>query len=147
MIDLRNVNPDLDSAIQKLALEGDALLEGKQYEAALQVYQKAWAMIPEPYTQWQMPSLWLASSMFQAYFDKGAWQEAKHWGHIQQQVSSPNSFKSIFDQGMACFEAGELDQAYAHFDAVYAIARERAFKEYPKKYLEFYREHGKASKG
>jgi hypothetical protein len=61
-------------------------------------------------------------------------------------VKAADDVGPLIDMGAAHFEAGQLDEAFPYFRDAYAIGQERAFKENPKKYLEFYLKQAKASK-
>ena len=39
---------------------------------------------------------------------------------------------------MVCYELEQYDESYKYFDDAYIYGKARAFKERPKKYLEFY---------
>lgn len=88
-----------------------------------------------------MLSAWLAGSYFNAYFSLGNFAEAKHWAVNELKYKGSDiDVGPLMDIGMASYELGQFDEAYENFNAAYMYGKERPFKEYPKKYLNFYLE-------
>lgn len=146
MTDLYDKNPKLGEEIDSIIEEGDRCRHKGDFDAALLHYEKAWSLVPEPKTSWMMPSLWLASSFYTAYFNKHDYEKAKSWAYIAMAVKSPIDTGPVLDIGMACFELKQYDEAYKYFHDAYSYGKKRAFQERPKKYLEFYLDRSKFEK-
>lgn len=141
MKELSQINAELKNRIIGIITEGNECDDNKEFKAAIDNYDKAYDILPEPKFEWEMLSAWLAGSYFNAYFALGNFAEAKHWAGIELKYrSSDIDVGPFIDIGMASYELGQLDEAYENFNAAYIYGKERSFKEYPKKYLNFYLE-------
>ncbi|EAS1760870.1 hypothetical protein BH012_23345 [Salmonella enterica] len=146
MINLYDKDPALNEEINKIVLEGDKYRHNKDINSALLCYEKAWILVPEPRTSWMMPSYWIASSFFSAYFDKCDYEKAKSWAYVLLEVKDSIDTGPIVNMGMVCFELEQYDEAYKYFHDAYSYGKKRAFQERPKKYLEFYLDRIKLQK-
>ncbi|AUP76205.1 hypothetical protein CWS02_01550 [Enterobacter sp. EA-1] len=74
----------------------------------------------------------------------GGFFKSKKWADVELKYrSSDIDVGPFMDIGMAAYELGQLDEAYKNFEVAYGYGKERPFKGYPKKYLEFYLEKNK----
>jgi len=144
--DLYDIDPALGSAIDKIVEEGDDARQGGDMDGAVSLYQKAWALVPEPKTDWMMPSLWIISSFCSAWFDKGDFEKAKVWAEMLLGLKSDRDTAPAVIMGMVCYELQQYEEAYAHFHAAYGYAKTQAFLGRDKKYLAFYQAERKKSK-
>lgn len=141
MKELSQVNADLENRIIGIITEGNECDDNKEFKAAIDKYDEAYNILPEPKFEWEMLSAWLAGSYFNAYFSLGNFAEAKHWAVNELKYKGSDiDVGPLMDIGMASYELGQFDEAYENFNAAYMYGKERPFKEYPKKYLNFYLE-------
>jgi tetratricopeptide (TPR) repeat protein len=139
MKELSNVDPDLEQNIISIVEDGNVFNVNKNYSSALQNYQKAWALLPEPKLEWELISLWLSGSFYTTYFNLKDYENAKIRAHSKLAATSSDIDTGPYiDLGMVYYELGQYDEAYKYFNAAYECGKTRAFKERPKKYLEFY---------
>lgn len=135
---LSEENEKLEETIVSAVEKGNELHDSKSYEEALDEYNKAWEMLPEPKLGWEIAS-WIAACIYSAYFDMTSFTKAKEWAEVALQTRSSDIDTSpLIDLGMVCYELGQYDESYKYFDDAYIYGKARAFKERPKKYLDFY---------
>ena len=108
------------------------------FSSALNKYNQAWKLIPEPKLDWEI-ARWISSCIYSAYFDMTDFSNAKNWAEIALQTSGSDIDTSrAINMGMVCYELGQYDESYKYFSEAYNLGQTRAFKERPKKYLDFY---------
>ncbi|GAA3894371.1 hypothetical protein GCM10022405_19850 [Gibbsiella dentisursi] len=138
MKELAEENKKLEEIIVSTVEKGNELHDGKSYEEALDEYNKAWGLLPESKLEWEIAG-WIAACIYSAYFDMAAFQEAKKWAEVALQTrGSDIDTAPLIDLGMVCYELEQYDESYKYFDDAYSYGKARAFKERPKKYLDFY---------
>lgn len=145
MKELAETNLDLEERIVCLIEEGNACNSMGDYPSAIQSYQEAWDILPEPKLGWEMLSAWLSGSFYTVYFINADYESAKVWAEAQLK-STDNAIDTapLIDLGMVYYELLCYKDAYKYFDDAYALGNVRAFKERPKKYLDFYLEKKKS---
>ena len=142
--DLSDVNPELGKKIVSIGEEGNRFARNKDYTAAIGNYKKAWELLPEPKLEWEPHSMWLSSSFYDAYLALKDYKKAEFWAQNRlKAVSSDIDTGPYTDLGMVYYELGQYDKAYEYFDIAYQGGQTRAFKERPKKYLNFYLKEAK----
>ena len=108
------------------------------FSSALNKYNQAWKLIPEPKLDWEM-ARWICSCMYRVYFEMTDFSNAKNWAEIALQTSGSDiDAAPAINLGMVCYELGQYDESYKYFGEAYNLGQARAFKEKPKKYLDFY---------
>ncbi|MGG7670810.1 hypothetical protein ACQ4OC_19575 [Yersinia sp. J1] len=138
MKELAEENQKLEETIVSTVEKGNELHDGKSYEGALDEYNKAWGLLPEPKLEWEIAG-WIAACIYSAYFDMAAFPKAKEWAEVALQTrGSDIDTAPLIDLGMVCYELEQYDESYKYFDDAYNYGKARAFKERPKKYLDFY---------
>lgn len=136
---LSDENPALEEKIVSLIELGNSLNTDKDHASALCEYEKAWALLPEPKLEWEMIGSWLVGSFYTAYFGLSDFESAKYWAELQLKAENSDiDTAPLIDLGMVCFELGDNDASYRYLNKAYQYGKERAFKERPKKYLDFY---------
>lgn len=139
MKELAKENPSLEEKIVSTTERGNEAHDKKQYDKALTIYQEAWDLLPESKTEWKMLSQWISSSFYNTFFDTKDYSKAKDWAETAlKSIDSKIDTSPLINLGMVCKELGRDDEAYSYFDQAYQYGKERAFKERPKKYLDFY---------
>lgn len=128
----------LEKEIISIVESGNRDHNKNDFSSALNKYNQAWKLIPEPKLDWVF-ARWICSCIYSAYFDMADFSNAKNWAEIALQTSGSNIDTSrAIDMGMACYELGQYDESYKYFSEAYNLGQTRAFKERPKKYLDFY---------
>lgn len=136
---LSDENPALEEKIASIIELGNSLNTDKDHVSALREYEKAWALLPESKLEWEMISSWLAGSFYTAYFGLSDFENAKYWAELQLKAENSDiDTAPLIDLGMVCFELGDNEESFKYLDKAYQYGKERAFKERPKKYLDFY---------
>lgn len=138
MKEIPEENQKLEEIIVSTVEKGNELHDGKSYEEALDEYNKAWGLLPESKLEWEI-SGWIAACIYSAYFDMAVFQEAKKWAEVALQTrGSVIDTAPLIDLGMVCYALEQYNESYKYFDDAYSYGKARAFKERPKKYLDFY---------
>ncbi len=138
MKELAVENEKLEEEIVATVEKGNEFHDVKSYECALGEYKKAWELLPDPKLDWEVAG-WISACIYSAYFDMAAFTNAKKWAEIALQTrGSEIDTAPIMDLGMVCFELEEYDESFKYFEDAYSYGKARAFKERPKKYLDFY---------
>lgn len=136
---LSDENQELEEKIISIIEFGNSLSTDGHHNPALHEYEKAWALMPEPKLEWEMIGSWLTGSFYTAYFNLSDFKNAKHWAELQLKAeNSEIDTAPLIDLGMVLFELGENEEAYNYLSKAYEYGKARAFKERPKKYLDFY---------
>jgi len=139
MKELAEDNLELEENIVSIIEAGNVYSTNGDFESALKNYQEAWELLPEPKLEWEMLSSWLSGSFYTVYFNRSDFESAKHWGEAQlKATSSKIDTAPLIDLGMVCYELEKYEESYKYFDDAYNYGKARAFKERPKKYLDFY---------
>lgn len=139
MKELTEYNLELEEEIVSIIEAGNVYSTNGDFDAALKNYQEAWELLPEPKLEWEMLSSWLSGSFYTAYFNQADFESAKSWGEAQLKATSSDiDTAPSIDLGMVCYELEQYDESYKYFDEAYSYGKARAFKERPKKYLDFY---------
>ncbi|WP_081687017.1 hypothetical protein [Chitinilyticum litopenaei] len=139
MKELSEKDAPLEAIIISLTEEGNSIEIAGNFLSAIEKYQEAWDLLPEPKHEWEMLSGWLSSCFFSSHLSLGNFELAKQWAeNAVKSASSSIDTAPFIDLGIACYELGQLDEAFTSFDRAYGYGKARAFKERPKKYLDFY---------
>lgn len=138
MKELTEEYKELEEIIISTVEKGNNFHHNKFYEEALDEYNKAWELLPEPKLEWEIAS-WIAACIYKVYFDMAAFSKAKVWAEIALRTrASDINTAPLINLGIVCYELGQFDESYKYFDAAFSYGKARAFKERPKKYLDFY---------
>lgn len=137
--------PDaLYAELTALSAKGDDLLEDGRPDAAIEVWQQALALLPEPRRQWQA-SLWLNASIGDAERAKGdveaalaAFEEAAASGAIEGQ-SNPFVHLGL---GSCLIDLGRDEEATEPLLRAYMMEGEEIFAESDRRYLAHLRAKG-----
>jgi hypothetical protein len=100
----------------------------------------AWAALPEPKLEYDHAQS-LARGITAFYRDSHRPNESAHWLAVTREAyGNPAGDPSVdFLGATVAYEAGDTEQAFAAFDALYKRFRSRPFEGAPKHYLEFYK--------
>jgi tetratricopeptide (TPR) repeat protein len=132
---MAELSDDIHSRITALSKEGDDLAESGQYEGAISRYALAWALLPEPKSQWEA-ALWLQAAIGDAYYYDGRYEEAERAFAEAQKCA--NGYANPFVQlrrGECLFELGDLQAAHQWLAGAYMLEGRQIFEDEHPKYL------------
>ena len=139
MKELSEVNLELENEIISIIEQGNGFDDNGEYGEALKKYDEAYNKLPEPKLKWEMISAWLAGCYYNAYFGLRDFHKAKEWAVLELKCrSSDIDVAPYMDLGMASYELNSLEESFGYFEVVYNYGKERPFREYPKKYYDFF---------
>lgn len=131
------LSSDLSSELFSLINEGSIFDEQKNYDKAIECYSKAWSLMPEPKNEWDL-SVVVTSSLFHSYFNKGDFDKAEKWANLVSSCKPTDEESVLIYLGMVYYELNQYKKSLDYFDDIYNKVGKRAFKDFPKKYLDFY---------
>ncbi|MBZ4421217.1 tol-pal system YbgF family protein [Myxococcus sp. RHSTA-1-4] len=123
--------------ISQLCAQGDDLAEAEKYEAALQKYRQALALIPAPVHQYAAAT-WVFTAIGDMYFHLGDFAEARK--AMRDAVRSPDGLGNPFVHlrlGQSEFELGDKKRAADELARAYMGGGEEVFEGDDEKYLQF----------
>lgn len=123
--------------IKDLCAEGDALANRHAFREAVEIYQEALQLVPEPKEEWQA-STWILAAIGDALFLWGEYDYALR--ALQDAMICPGGLGNPFLHlrlGQAQFELGEHDRAADELMRAYMGAGEEIFSTENPKYRAF----------
>lgn len=105
------LSEELDSRITALCTEGDDLADQEDYHLALEKYEAALRLIPEPHTRWEA-STWVLAAIGDTYFLIHEFEKARD--ALQAAMHCPGAIGNPFIHlrlGEAQFQLGDLARA------------------------------------
>ncbi len=140
MEDLSVIDRELSDAIVNVVESGNRFESAGNGIESLSKYREAWSLLPEPKKKWDLAH-WIASCFATSYFAAKQYDEAKSWSVIAMETKPPRETSSVVVFASACYELGETQLAFEHFDKVFKFGKKRAFEGFDSKYLNFYLDH------
>lgn len=128
---------DLRQLVDQLCQKGDQFAQVDQYDDALDQYEAAWALLPEPKNQWPAAT-WILMAAGDVYFEKGDFRTA--CDTLEQSLNCPDGEQNAFillRLGQSLFEIGHLDAAANALEAALSQHGEGIFADEDPKYLSF----------
>lgn len=119
------------------APEGDALASAGRFEDAIQNYNSAFGLVPEPKNDWNA-STWILAAIGDACFLGGYRTSARK--ALEYAMSCPDAVGNPFLHlrlGQVLLEAGEEDAAADNLMRAYMGGGSEIFEEQDPKYLRF----------
>lgn len=127
---------DLHEQITELCAKGDELMENNDFSAALELFQQAFNLIPEPIEKWES-TLFVATAMGDACFFLNDFEHAyEHFRIAAINGGHTNPFICL-RRGQCLFELGELDKAAEELARAYILDGREMFDNDNPKYLAF----------
>ncbi|OOF88336.1 hypothetical protein BKG94_07340 [Rodentibacter ratti] len=114
-------------------------------EEELNFLLSLWNDLPEPKNkQPEQISNWIIDCIFNNLFDNKYYIQAKEWAlrALNNDTAQEGAYE-YFQMGRVCYELEEYDEAMKYFSIAYDRGKKRAFKEFDKKYWEFYSKNKK----
>ncbi|WP_288988132.1 hypothetical protein [uncultured Sphingopyxis sp.] len=134
---MAELSSEIHETISQLSAEGDALAERGGYEAAIEKYNAAWALVPEPKSNWNA-STWLMEAIGDAAFLGGYLTSAQE--ALEYAMHCPDGFGNPFIHlrlGQVLYDKGELDRAGDELTRAYMAAGDEIFAAEEPKYRTF----------
>lgn len=133
--------PELDEKtfdkIEELADAGEVLLDEGEFVKAADKFKAAFAMIPEPFQDWEA-SIWLLTSLGESYFLAEDYKNAKDAFSKAAECPDAEDSPPIFLRlGQIEFELGNKDAAGDLLLRAYEAEGAELFEEEDEKYFEF----------
>lgn len=127
----------LHHKIRELSAEGDSLAAQKQFEQAIEIYNIAWGLVPEPKNDWEA-STWLLAAIGDACFLGGYFTSGSE--AFSHALHCPGGFGNPFVHlrlGQCEFERENLDMSAEHLTRAYALEGKAILEAENPKYFEF----------
>ena len=135
----KELDEETHGRILRLSEAGDARMAARDPKAAIELFQGAFALVPEPYEEWDA-SLWLLAALGDAYFLDGQHEAART--AFAQAMRVPGAIGNPFLHlrvGEAQLERGDEGRAVDELLRAYMGAGEEIFADEDAKYLAFLR--------
>jgi tetratricopeptide (TPR) repeat protein len=136
-----NLMPELpDKLYQRivsLCERGDALAEQEDYDDALQRYEEAWSLLPEPRSDWEAAS-WIQAAIGDAYFFTGDFVSGAE--AFRTALNSIEAHQNPFLHlrlGQCEYEMGNSPKAGDELIRAYMLGGDEVFEDEDPKYFAF----------
>ncbi|UPG96479.1 tetratricopeptide repeat protein [Luteibacter aegosomatissinici] len=123
--------------IVRLCESGDKLDSIGRYESAVEEYNKAWKLVPEPKNEWEA-STWILAAIGDACFLLGKAKSARQ--ALEFAMTCPGAIGNPFLHlrlGQVLLDAGEEDAAADELMRAYMWAGKEIFEKDDQRYLTF----------
>ncbi|MFC3338697.1 hypothetical protein [Paracandidimonas soli] len=138
MSDVISLPPDIEEKLYAHGALGREAMEAGDIAAAEAHFLDAWACIPDPKLGHDHAAS-MAVALTGFYRDAGRIDQAGKWLAIAREAYGPDPDPDTeFLAATVHFAAGEEDEAFDIFDALYRQYRKRPFQEEDPRYLDFY---------
>jgi tetratricopeptide (TPR) repeat protein len=128
---------DVRQMIDKLCQKGDQFAQIDQHDDALDQYESAWELLPEPRNQWPAAT-WILMAAGDVYFEKRDFNSAIDT--LSQSLDCPDGENNPFillRLGQSFFETGDLNGSANAMEAAFRQGGQELFADEDPKYLEF----------
>lgn len=137
---------DLNQMIVGKIEAGNLLEDQGKPKDALSVYLSIWKDLDsleiEKYEAEE--TRWLINCIYETYISLDDYHTARKWAEDIFNCKIPEPATSeLIDLGRIYYELGKKNESFELFLKAYKKGKDRAFKEYDKKYLEFFKSHKK----
>lgn len=128
---------DVYERVKKLSARGDDLSQQGRFEEAIESYETALDLLPEPIEKWEAAT-WLYAAVGDAYFLSDDMEPALQ--AFESALQSAGGFGNPFlhkRRGQALFNLGRRREAANELTRAYALEGEEIFEQEHPKYLNF----------
>lgn len=128
---------DLRQMIDNLCQKGDQFAQIDQLDDALDQYETAWQLLPEPKNQWPAAT-WILMAVGDVYFEKRDFAAAAE--ALRASLDFPDGDKNPFISlrlGQSLFELGDLNGAADALETAFRKQGDELFAGEDHKYLNF----------
>ena len=129
--------PDVRTMIDKLCQKGDQFAQIDQHDDALDQFEAAWELLPNPKNQWPAAT-WILMAAGDVYFEKHDYRTASET--LRESLDCPDGDSNPFillRLGQSLFEIGDLDGAADALEAAFRKDGDELFADEDPKYLNF----------
>jgi tetratricopeptide (TPR) repeat protein len=134
---MEEIPPAEMMSIERFCAEGDTSASAGRFEEAVERYNEAWSLVPEPKNRWNA-STWILAAIGDACFLGGYQTSARE--ALEYAMTCPNAVGNPFLHlrlGQVLFDAGEPDGAADNLMRAYMGAGAEIFSSENPKYLTF----------
>jgi tetratricopeptide (TPR) repeat protein len=131
------LDAELSDKVMKITALGDAEADKGNFDAQIEKYTEAWALIPEPKREWE-GGTWIMGGIAESHYQKKNFAEAKRY--FLEAANCARGPKDSFIQlrlGQLYYDEGETDLAREHLRQAWQLSEGRQFVGEPKKYRDF----------
>ena len=128
---------DLRIMIDKLCQKGDQFAQIDQLDDALDQYEAAWELLPEPKNQWPAAT-WILMAAGDVYFERRDFVAASET--LREALGFPDGETNPFiwlRLGQSLFEINDLNHAADALETAFRKSGEELFADEEPKFLEF----------
>ncbi len=128
---------ELRQMIDKLCQKGDQFAQIDQLDDALDQYESAWELLPDPKNQWPAAT-WILMAAGDVYFEKRNFAAASET--LRDAIDFPDGDSNPFiwlRLGQSLFELAELNGAAESLETAFKIGGEDLFADEDPKYVNF----------
>jgi hypothetical protein len=136
-VNREHLSGEAKAHVDAVSEQGHTAWKAGNIQEAGDRFVEAWEAIPEPKEQFHQTQI-LGIRLITFFRQTHQSANALKWTLILQPFYPPGNISVEVWLGQAYFDVGDLDQAYVHFDRVYAQMKTRMFKGEDPKYLDFY---------
>ena len=133
------ISEQVQSELDKLAEEGNKYFDNNEYNKALEIWNRALGLIPEPKKNFS-ETVWFLTSIGDIYFMQGKYEEAFNYFEDAKNNLSGEGINNpfiILRLGQSAFELGKKELATENLLRAYMLEGKEIFEEDDKKYFEF----------
>lgn len=132
-----NLSEELNNKIEQLVAEGNVLVDEDDYVSALDKFEDALDLIPEPKNSWE-EALWIYASIgdMQVFTEDYESAAENFFNALNCPDAQQNSFLHL-RLGQALFELDDKEKALDHLLKAYEIDGEEIFDDEDHKYYEY----------
>ncbi len=134
---MAELDDKLYELIQKHSMDGDAFVENEAFKEAYEQYWKAFDLIPEPKTDWEV-STWVLVAIGDTHFLENDFEAGLE--NLSNAMHCPGAIGNPFIHlrlGQCQFELGNFNQAADELTRAFALEGEEIFQDDDPKYFEF----------
>ncbi|MCA8912310.1 MAG: tetratricopeptide repeat protein [Planctomycetes bacterium] len=134
-----NLGDDVHNAILALCKKGDELAEDGRLNDAVETYEEAYALLPEPKTDWEA-STWILGAIGDMLYQVEQFEDAR--SALLIAMHCPNAIGNPFLHlrlGQVQYELGDQERAGDELARAYMAEGIEIFSDEDPKYLEFLR--------
>jgi tetratricopeptide (TPR) repeat protein len=134
---------ELYEKITALSEEGNELSDRGDQEGAIERFETAYDLLPDPREKWDA-AMWLVASIGDCLFLKGDFKRAGQYFREAQKLPDGLENPFIFYRlGQCLLELGDEAESVDALISAYMLAGEEIFSKGDPKYFEFLKEHAK----
>lgn len=132
-----NLSEELNKKIEQLVAEGNVLVDEDDYVSALDKFEDALDLIPNPKSSWE-EALWIYASIgdMQVFTEDYESAAENFFNALNCPDAQENSFLHL-RLGQALFELDDKEKALDHLIKAYEIDGEEIFDDEDHKYYEY----------